>query len=125
MYAKLCIFRKQRGSNRDSDMEIISRPYEKMNPNAVAYVAGNDKAMAAASVMLNINRNPMLRGADEVANEEEGSEVSAVSGRDDEINKTAKLVTTKVAIHVNELLGMFFLGSSMSVQAKLMDSIPT
>ena len=96
-----------------------------MNPNAVAYVAGNDNAVAAASETLNISRNPMLRGAEDRDNEEEGSDSSAVNGNELEINNTAMLVTTNVAIHVKELLGMFFFGSYMSVQAKLMDSIPT
>ena len=88
-------------------------------------MAGNDNAVAAASDMLNINRNPILRGAEDRDNEEDGSEASAVNGREDEINNTAMLVTTNVAIHVNELLGMFFFGSWMSVQAKLIDSMPT
>ena len=70
MYAKLCIFRKHRGNKRDSDIAIMRRPYEKMNPNAVAYVAGIDNAVAAASEMLNINRKPMLRGADDLASDD-------------------------------------------------------
>ena len=49
------------GSNFDSAIETMSLPYEKINPKAVAYVAGSENSVAYVLLVANIRVNPTDR----------------------------------------------------------------
>jgi hypothetical protein len=119
MYMYVYLALRNLGSNLESDMATISRPYENIKPKAVAYAAGIDKMVACRSVISNIIINPLLRGELVTARD------TIPTGRELEIKTTATAVTSKVEIQNITLLGIFFLGSIISLVAKLRDSIPT
>jgi hypothetical protein len=91
-------------------MAVISLPYEKMNPNAVAYVAGIDNAVAALWDMPNIRLKPVLKGVTSTAI---CWAPLYFSGSEDDTNRIGILIATSVNIDRTAPFGICFLGWSI------------